>query len=424
MSYISSYLKMVENTEPPLPFHQWSCLSSLSVLAGRRFWFNLGPIVYYPNLYVVLVGNPGVKKSSAMNRSKDIARHVGCCPIAATQSTKEAITLEMSSEKFAGRRVFYHNQEQIEYNQFAIFATELTQFIGVNPLGMLDFLTTVYDEKVYEVKTKNKGNDYIKGPYITLLACMTPEIVKGYLKMNILTGGFARRTVFVHCSNGEIIPIPDFTKEQKLAMQQCIDFGKALQDRSGEFKFSPEGQKWYVNWYNKLHRNMSDIAKPSTEGYYRSKHELLFKTSMLIALSESDDLILHPEHFEIAEKRFFAPVEKTLERVFEGSGINANAGAVAQVCHMLEGLGKPMNYKHLLGMFMGQSTSLSELKDMIDQMCSVGRLKKKDIIVNGNILGTVIGTPESVDRYSDVQLATFLRPAAPPPADSGEGPQT
>lgn len=411
MSFISNYLKMVENTEPPLIYHQWSCLSALSVMAGRRFWFMLGPITYHTNLYVVLVGHPGVKKSSAMDRAKDIVRQVKCCPIAAAQVTKEFIAKTMSGEKFPGKRYYRVGDLNVEYNQYAIFATELTQFLAVNPLGMIDFLTTIYTEKVYDCDTKGQGSDYIVGPYITMLACMTPEIVKGFLKMNILTGGFSRRTIFCYGTGGNIIPIPSFTDEQRAAMEYCIAFGKKLQDRSGEFKMSAEAEAWYIKWYNDLHRNMSDIAKPTTEGYYRTKHELLFKIGMLIMLSEgglTDPLILEVEHFKLAE-RFFAPVEKNLERVFEGSGINPNASAAAQICRMLESINIPMRRKELEGMFGEQATSYNELRDLLAHLISVGRLVQRDVYINNALTVQAIGTSAVMANYTDVQLVAFLQ---------------
>jgi hypothetical protein len=254
MSYIKNYLHLTSNTESPIDYHRWACLASLSVLSGRRFWFRLGPITYYPNLYVVLVGHPGVKKSSALDRAKDIIRGVnatGVCkiPIAAAQASKEFIAKAMSHEKFPGRRYFKPPGAMAaeEYNQYAIFATELTQFIGINPIGMLDFLTTVYTEKVYDCDTKGQGSDLVVGPYITMLACLTPEMLKGFLKMNILTGGFARRTVFVYGIQGQIILIPGLEQSQIDAGNACIEWGKELQNHCGEFTFGPGAEEWYIN---------------------------------------------------------------------------------------------------------------------------------------------------------------------------------
>ena len=411
MSFISSYFKTIEDSEPPFEYHAWCMLSTLSVFAGRRFWFPFGPLNYYPNLYVVLVGEPAMRKSTAMSRAKNIVRASGVCPVAATQQSKQSISLEMSHEKFTGRKYFEYNKQTVEYNQYAIFATELTQFIGIDPLGMLDFLTTVWDEAVYEVKTKNKGNDFVRGPYITLCACMTPELVKGFLRQNLLTGGFARRTAFVFSSTKNIVPIPSYTEAQQEAERQCVEFGKMIQHRSGPFDWTEQLKKFYIDWNFENEKTLRE-RPPTTRGWYQSKAEMLFKVSMLIALSEMDkpdtSLLLDIPHYKAALK-FCAYVEQNLERVFEGAGINPNANAAAQICRMLEALDRPMNRKHIEAMFFDQATSLNELRDTITHLISVGRLAEKTITVSNAVMGSVIGTPGSLTRYTDAQLAVFLQ---------------
>lgn len=388
----------------------------MSVLAGRRFWFPFGPFNYYPHIYVVLVGDPGVAKSAAMDRSKNLVRAVGCCPLAATQTTKEAITLEMSSEKFAGRRYFTHNGKLTEYNQFAIFATELTQFISVNPYGMIDFLTTLWTEPVYEVRTKHQGNDYIMGPYLTLCACLTPETVKGYLKQSILTSGFARRTAWIFSNYSNIVHIPSYTPEQQECERLCVEFGKALQDKCGPFDWTPELKDYYIQWNTENERTKRD--RPfTTRGWFESKGEMLFKISMLVALANEGghNLMLDVPHYKLA-LHYCALAEKNMERVFEGAGINPNGGAVSQICAMLEGMDRPVNKKIIMSMFYSQVTSLNELKDTIDHLIQVGRLAEKQVVSKGVLLGTLLGSVNSITMCKDSEAEGYLRQVGPSPS--------
>lgn len=429
MSYITNYLKITENTQPAYEFHIWSMLASLSTFAGRRFWFPFGPLNFYPNLYVTLVGPPGDGKSTAMNVAKNLVRAsqqpTPICAVAASQITKEALTLEMAHEKFVGKRQFARDGRLEEYNAYAIFATEFVDFIAVNPQGFLDFLTAVWDEPVYEVKTKNKGHDYVVGPYITLLGCMTPEKMRGFMKLSILTGGFARRTVFVYPGYKNIVHWPTRTEEQIAAERACVAFGRALQNESGPFSVTEECKSFYEEWNTQNEKTMTD-KHPSVRGWYQSKGEMLWKISMLVALAEDPkERTIDIGHYKLALK-FCHMSEKTLERVFEGTGINPHAETAAQICRMLEGLDRPMSMKKLEALFFGQARSITELKDTIGHLIQVGRLASRDIIANGMHLGTAIATPECLARYSDVQLAVFLQRSSAPPSETGvdSGPST
>lgn len=411
-SFIENYMKTVENSQPAREYHIWCALSALSVFAGRRFWFPFGPLHYYPILYVALVGDPGTGKSTAMNRVKNIVRLSGVCPVAATQITKQALTQKMSSTdggqpkkvKFAGQKFYVYDGKTYEYNQYAIFASELVEFIQVDPKVFLDFLTSVWDEPVLEVETKHQGNDFINGPYITMLACITPEKMKGYLKQEILGSGFARRAALVHVNYKNIVHWPSYTDEQKQAEFDCVKFGQNLQLRCGPFEITDECKEFYEAWNIENERVMKD-RPPTIRGWYESKGEMLFKIAMLIALSNEggERRVIEVPYYKMA-LYYCSLMEKNLPRVFEGMGNNANAAAISQVCNMLEGMHYPMNRKIVLSMFMGQATSINELDDTITHMIAVGRLAKLDVINSAQLVGTLLGSPNSIASCKDLAL--------------------
>lgn len=422
MSFIEDYMLMIKGTKPAYEYHVWAMLSTLSTFAGRRVWFPFGPKRYYPHLYVCLVGDPGVAKSSAMERSMDVVRATKVTPISGTRITKEALLKRMSSDKFDGRKYFPFMGEQVEYNQYAIYATEFVDFLGADAQGFLDFLTAAWDQSVIDNETKHQGQDVIVGPYITLLACMTPEKLKGYMKLSILTGGFARRCAFVFSSKRNIVHWPSFTDDQMQAMGRCIERGVRLQTVSGPFTVTDLCRTYYEEWNQKNEETVLD-KPPQLRGWFESKGEMLWKLSMLISLSEGDNLVIDIPHYRIAQK-FCELLEANLARVFEGAGINPSAGAASQVVRMLEALGRPMLRKKVEAMFYDQVPSLRELQDMLTHLVSVGRLKERTLTRAGQLFGTAIGTPEAIDQYSDAQLVALLLPVAGPAVASNMGSQS
>lgn len=417
MSFIEDYLLTTEGTEPCLEYHTWCMLHTLSVFAGKRIWFDLGHLRFYPHLYIILVGDPGSRKTTAMNFSRDTIRDSKVCPVSATQITKEALTQTMSATidgkpkktPFVGQKLFALDGKSYEYNQYAIFASELVDFIAVNPLGFLDFLTSVWDAPVIEVITKNKGVDYVENPCINFLACLTPTRMKGFMKQNILGAGYARRTAFVFSNQKKIIARPNRTQDQIDAYVRCVEFGKSIQSIAGPFTCTPELDEFYDHFYVENQKTIKD-KHPNTQGWFETKPEILFKLGMLISLAETQERVITLPAYRLA-LRYCEMVEKNLERVFEGSGINPNAQVAAQVCRMLEALGQPMNKKHLEMMFFDQATDLNALKDTLSHLVNVGRLVEKTISLNGTLAGTIVMSPECRDRYTDGELVAFLKPS-------------
>lgn len=409
--FITDYLFATSGNESPLAYHKWSCLSALSALCGRRFWFNHGPFTYYPNFYCLLVGDAGVKKSSAMDRAKDLIRAVGKIPIAATSTSKEAITKMMGDEKYEGKKTFESELlvpggptiKRIEtYTQLSIFATEFTSFLGaIAPESILDFLTGIYTEKVYDEKFKGTGNQFFDGPYITLLGCMTPHTVKGVLKQSIVQGGFSRRTMFVYGFSAPPVAWPEFTTEQKAAFERCVQWGKSIAHCHGEMFFLSEDREKFKAWYDQNYTAVTD-KKPVLQPYFRTKHEFMLKVAMLFTLAVygQDRRIIDFETIEYIDKTFFSVVEENLERVFDGTGTNPEAEAAAQVCRMLESLGRPMLRKKIEGMFFANS---KEITKTIDHLIMVGRLVQRSITKDG-VYVAYIGDPETMAKYSDVDL--------------------
>lgn len=98
MSFLTDYLTYTSGNEAPKLFHVWSGLSVLSSLVSRRVWLQQGIFTWYPNLYVVMVGEPGNGKSTALDIAKAVIRAQKDVPLAADAMTVQALLRHMSEE--------------------------------------------------------------------------------------------------------------------------------------------------------------------------------------------------------------------------------------------------------------------------------------------------------------------------------------
>lgn len=276
-------------------------------------------------MYIVLVGPAGSRKTTAMAACKGILR---CfpeeVPLCAEAITKEALVKDL----VANQRAFELEGKAYPYSPITVCVSELSQFMGVGADRMADFLTSIYDEDRYEYKVKNKpeggsNRDVVDGPFMNLLAGTVPSWITTYLKGNIITSGFARRTMFVYeFEDSEPIPFPEISPEARAAREKCIEWGRQLIKVKGEFKWDAAARDWYGKWYIAHRKGLNRATQdPNSTGYYESKHAMLLKVAMLVSLSESLELTLYTETLQAA-LAMLELSEKNLNRVFDGVGRN------------------------------------------------------------------------------------------------------
>ena len=72
-NWIESFLQYTDNTEPPFLFRKWTAISCIASAMQRKCYVEWGTsLIFYPNLYVVLVGPSATGKGTAMNPGLDL----------------------------------------------------------------------------------------------------------------------------------------------------------------------------------------------------------------------------------------------------------------------------------------------------------------------------------------------------------------
>lgn len=332
MSFLKSYRDYTSGNEAHPTYHTFAALIALSTIIGRRVWIDQGIFTIVPNLYVVLVGPSGNRKTTAMTPAKHLIRELKL-PFSAESVTKEKLVLDVKDTErlIAGLPPEYKKFEM--YAPMTCIVTELSEFLGGGGLGMINFLVTIYDQDYYDIRTKNKGDTSITGPYLCLLACTTPDWITIYLKQDIISGGFSRRAIFVYESTkGAPIPRPTMTPLMLTAWQEMLSYAHELMKVKGPMIWGPGLTEFYDTWYI---RNQASVpSNPMLLGYFESKHIQALKIATLVSLSEGFDRVIKIAHFQFALD-LLGLAEANMGRVFAGMGRNELHPVANKVLDML-----------------------------------------------------------------------------------------
>ncbi len=386
MSFLADYALVTKNNESPPSYHLFSCLVALSSLVSGKVWLDLGLFSIRPNLYVILTGPPGVKKTTAMAVTKRLLRELGdSIPLAAECQTKEALTQDLSTysrpcittpgsvpKNFAP---LDEERSKFLYSPITICVTEFSQFVGTSNAGhMLDFLTTIYDEEVYTNSTKGKGKDFIPMPYVSFLACTVPDWITARLKDDVISGGFSRRAIFVYESHtDQRIPIPEVSQEMADAWVRVVKRARVIQQIKGPFLFAEGAKEFYCSWYINLRRP----EDPLLDGWFNSVHIQMLKLAMLIAASEWEGgqhyVTIEAMEMSIALLR---DVETNIPKVFKGVGRNELYGISNKIVELISNSPTKAVPERLIKRDLFREANIDELNKTISHLIATQQIKR------------------------------------------------
>lgn len=400
-SFLENYEAFTSGNECPKVYHTWGGLAAISNLVSGRVWTDGGIYMVFPNMYIIFVGEPGAKKSTAMRLSHRVIAEFKKIAYAPASITKEALVQMMAKEDSPCKLAFRYQDKPVFFSHLSIFASELINLInaGGNPGGMIDFFTDVWDrcDSEFRETTKNKGDNTIVRPFISITGCMTNDTVKMLQSLKIISSGMTRRCLFIHGDLAEKpVAFPDVTEEQREAFKNLVALGVKLQNVCGEFAWENEARQKYEEFYHMVWQQKRKESSTILKQFLETKPEYVIKVAMLLWLSErTDSLVLTAENV-VKSYNLVTSVEKGGALLFEGAGRN-QLSAIAQGIYsaVLRQPKQMMPVKMVYHIFQKDAT-IDEIKKILEDEVVTERLSP--ILKLKELPGEWITTYENFQR--------------------------
>lgn len=325
--WLEGFMFYTAESECPDSYLRWSALHTISAAVQRQTYVEWVYHRFYPNIYCMLVGPPGIVHKTAAIRFSRLALKDTGVPTASEAISKEALIEQM--KRRGG-----------EHDALAVTASEFATFLRTSGPPMIEFLTDIYDcEDDWEYTTKGGGTVRIPKPYLTMFAGCTPGWLATEFDVSFIESGFARRVIWISESAPRFMKaIPEVTDEMKQVREMLVADLEIITQLEGEFAWPEESQEWFIHWYEEI-LPKQDIDY-RLRGYLSSKPTLLLKVAQLVVISKgttetSDDLILSPESMEEALNRLEA-LEPGMVKAFNAVGRNPYANDLERIADNIE----------------------------------------------------------------------------------------
>lgn len=195
-SWIQDLLNEHDAVETPLSWIYWSLMACISAVAANSYTLRTlkGNLLYYPNLYVILMGESGLGKGFPVNLAKRLVQQADCTRVIAGRSSIQAIIKELATTRSQQGKAIITDSRGFITNG------ELSTAIIKDPMA-LTCLTDLYDRNYnpdWVNLLKGDGAEKLKEPYITCLFGSSPAHFYDSIPQANIEGGYIGRNLVIY----------------------------------------------------------------------------------------------------------------------------------------------------------------------------------------------------------------------------------
>jgi hypothetical protein len=313
MTWIEEIVQQHAELESPKSFWFWSALASISAVMKDQVWLDRQIFKTYPNIYVMLHAESGMKKGPPISMAKQLVRPVNNTKIISGRSSIQGILKELgTAQTQPGGKVM---MKSVAF----ICSSELSSSIVEDKVAT-KILTDLYDRSynIGEWKSLLKMESFqLKDPTVTMLTATNEAMSEDFFTKSAIQGGYFARTFIIyekegHTSNSLIYPLsnpPNYIKSSDYLVELSKlngpfeDFAQMEQNNEYRYRKIKQGREvWfnevgaiYDDWYDAFREMVKDQEVKDETGTLNRFGDSVLKVAMLLSLAEKPELIISPD---------------------------------------------------------------------------------------------------------------------------------
>lgn len=416
MSWLDNLVNQHRELESPLAFWKWSALAAISAVVKDNVWIDRQVYKLYPNVYVMLHADSGLKKGPPVSMAKNLVKAVGNTKIISGRSSIQGILKELGTNKTApGGKV------QLGSTAF-ICSSELSSSL-VDDKAAVNILTDLYDRQYntgnWESLLKSESFN-LKSPTVTMLTATNEAMSGEFFTKTAIQGGFLARTFIIHESkrnraNALLVPLETsvnylesavYLKELAKLTGSFQHFGSRTEsdihnvtyaDRvTGEIYYYSKVGLIYQEWYDELLKQIDDQDVKDPTGTLNRFGDSVLKVAMLYSLAEAPNLIISEKAMYDAISSCEKLIGSVRKTTFGKHGISDSSELKSMIImEILTRENHRVSRTVLLKRYWMNYTNASEMDDLMLGLDQSGIIKTSNI---GNQIIYEMG-PEQVKEY-------------------------
>jgi hypothetical protein len=233
------------STEAADEFHYLALLTVLGITVGRRICVSAGRPVY-PNVYAMLVGPTGDRKSTAADLALSLLPPASEVQFLNGVGSQEGL-MELMAAAQQSQTLLYVDE------MAALLKKARRESSGC----LIEFITEIFHSPDFKTHATRSRSIHLNKPTLGILGCSTPTWLEAALDQEDVLGGFTNRFVYVTASPKPDLPLPDPPEAQGVAeLRGRIAALLQMPPRQLQWEAGARAQwdDFYVEWRRSLNQ--------------------------------------------------------------------------------------------------------------------------------------------------------------------------
>lgn len=382
MNFFDLYFEYVKETEPPAVFHRWSAISSIGALLGRRVWFPFGTSRLFPNHYVMLVGDPGTRKSTAIKRATKLISSAGYATFSANRSSKEKFLADLagveeeaqwqppSRKKESGINILANlnlpGADAIlgeDPAEMFIANDEFNNFIGAGNLDFQSLLGELWDwddpDRPFKQRLKTSKSIAIFQPTVSILGGNTPTGFAECFPLASIGQGFMSRLILIHSEpSGRKITFPPAPPQDQV--DKLVGFLAQMREVCrGQFELEEDA----ASALDTIYKGWSELEDSRFRHYSTRRFTHLIKLCMIVACCR---LAMRITLLDVIHANtILSYAETTMPKAIGELGKSRNAEAANKLMQVLYGARSALSVTDLWKIVQNDLDKITDLSGLL-----------------------------------------------------------
>lgn len=388
-SFLTQYLHYVGETEAPTFYHRWSAISMIGAYLGRQYSFSFGHFELYTNMYAMLIGEPGARKSTAIKIAKTIIKQAGYSRLSADKSSKEKFMLDLAGiqdekdnktlddildQNLWGPEAGENNTEPAE---MYIACDEFNDFIGLGNMEFISLLGSLWDfNGEFTNRIKNGKSVLINDPTISILGGNTPVSFAKAFPPDTLGQGFFSRLLLIHGEpTGKKITFP---------IRPSVEDTHAIVSKLQRIKLEVRGPAKLTSGAEQLLDRIYKQTPPMEDNrfikYSNRRLTHLLKLCLIISASHYSTSIT--EEHVVEANTILTHTEHLMPKALGQFGKGKNSDITHRIMNILTDTSVPLPVKEIWKFVHNDMEKIDDLVNMLRNLITADKI----FSINGGYL--------------------------------------